>query len=121
MIIWSGWGFLVVPFFLLGGLVSSSTGDQLESAFDMAYGHAHAIGSLAGGAFAAILIFLFARWRDNSAGQVFIDAATGERLQAKNGAGSFFFIPMRYWTWIVFAVCGLSALRTYPQTASPWG
>ena len=37
-------------------------------------------------------------------GRVFIDKATGQEIKVGASAGSFFFIPTRYWTYILLTI-----------------
>lgn len=111
MLIWSGWGIMVVVIAAIGLFIGISAGDAVQHYAQWAYGPSQSVGSAVGGVFAAIGIFLFARWREGGEPErVFIDEATGQRIAVRRSAGSLFFIPTRYWTWIVL---GLTVLFAY--------
>lgn len=103
LIIWSGKGilvplFVVVAFFLCMFIVTPlhlQGGLQSAAAVSLA-------GVVAGAA-----LFFTTRAIESKEGRVFIDAATNERFTVRPNAGSFFFIPTRYWSYIV-AVLGVA-------------
>jgi hypothetical protein len=102
MLIWSGWGITVVVFAALGLLATFGAADVLQEW--LPYGPAGSLGFLIGGAAAALSIHLVVSWRERGQARAFIDEATGERIEVHPSAGSFFFIPTRFWTWIVLAL-----------------
>ncbi len=60
------------------------------------------------GLFAAVLgvVAGFAIWFitkaiEDKPGRIFIDKATGQEIKVGANAGSFFFVPTRYWAFIV--------------------
>ncbi|HYD87267.1 MAG TPA: hypothetical protein VEA80_07320 [Vitreimonas sp.] len=109
MLIWSGWGIMVVVFVAIGLFVTFGAADVLEQW--LPYGPAQSVGTLIGGLLATTGVYLFARWREQGEGRVFVDEATGERIEVRPSAGSLFFIPTRFWTWIVLALTlGIAAL-----------
>lgn len=99
MLIWSGWGIIVVVFVALGLLATFGAADVLQQW--LPYGPAGSLGFLIGGVAAALSIHLVASWRERGQARALIDEATGERIEVHPSAGSLFFIPTRFWSWIV--------------------
>lgn len=117
MVVWTGWGIGVV-FILAIGLVIGIVGvDALGPQLALDERTAEAAGILIGGFLAAIGIFFFARWRDGGEGRVLVDEKTGERVEVRRSAGSLFFIPTRFWTFIVPVLAGLLAYAMYTTPA----
>ena len=119
MIIWSGWGiqvplYVVLAFFLvILGLTPFHLSDDLGVGVGMLL-----TGALAGGA-----IYFTARWQESKPGREFIDAKTNEHFTVRPSAGSFFFVPTRYWAFIVpllgFILGGAMIMNPPPATAEP--
>lgn len=119
MLIWSGWGICVILIAVLGMFVGISAGDALETALLPGYGPAHAAGYAIGGLLAASGVYFFARWRESGEGRILIDEASGQRIEVRPSAGSLFFIPTRYWTWILLALFAFGAATTFNLTSAP--
>lgn len=96
MIVWSGWGFLVAVFFVLGFAIGIPVGPLVSSDPDTAM----AVSLLVGGLLAGLGSFLLARQIEKGEGRAFIDEATQQRIVVRKHAGSLFFIPTRYWAYI---------------------
>lgn len=96
MIIWSGWGFLVAIFFLVGCLIGLPVAGLVSTDPDVSI----AVTILVGGLVAGLSSFLFARKVEGGEGRAFIDEATGQRVVVRRTAGSLFFIPTRYWAYV---------------------
>lgn len=96
MIIWSGWGFLVAIFFLVGCLVGLPVGALFPTDPDASA----AATLIVGGLVAGLCSFFFARKIEGGEGRAFIDEATQQRIVVKRSAGSLFFIPTRYWAYV---------------------
>lgn len=110
MIIWSGWGILTVAFGFIG-LVAAVMGVQaLANGLHLAQPVEPTISLALGMLLAAGQNHLFTKWREKGEPRVFIDEATGQRIEVHPTAGSLFFIPMRYWTWIALVLAGLLAV-----------
>lgn len=122
IMVWSGWGiqvplYVVVAFFVsMGILTPFHLGEEMGIA--VAVGLA---GAIAGGA-----IYFTSRWIESKPGRVLIDAATQQSFEVKPSAGSFFFIPTRFWAFItpllliLFAGFAMMAPGTdAPVTAEP--
>lgn len=116
MIIWSGWGFLVIVFFIIGSVIGMPVGSMVSSDPDISMGVAVVIGGLLGG----LGSFLLARKIESGKGRAFIDEATQKRIVVKPQAGSLFFIPTRYWAYItpVLAIALAALVMTTPSTGS---
>lgn len=100
MIIWSGWGILV-PLYVVVAFGLSIVG---VSAIGLAEGWEAAVGFTVAGLLAGVAIFFTARALDAREGRVLLDEKTGQRVLLKPSAGSFFFIPTRFWAFIAPAV-----------------
>ncbi len=119
MIIWSGWGILVLVFAVVGLVIGIPLGDAVTSDPDMAM----AISIICAGLTMGLGSFLFARQMEKGTGRVFIDEQTGQRVVVGRSAGSLFFVPVRYWAYagpvlaIVFA--GLLMMNPSESGATP--
>lgn len=101
-IIWSGWGILVIVFGAIGVFGSILGIEALGPAIGLVGDLKNKIGLSLPGLIAAGLNYLFVAWRER--GRIITNDVTGERIVLNNGPGSLFFIPMRYWTWILLAL-----------------
>ena len=105
MIIWSGWGILVLVFAVVGLFIGIPLGSVITHDPDMAM----AVSVVCAGLTMGLGSFLFARQMEKGTGRVFIDEQTGQRVVVGRSAGSLFFVPVRYWAYagpvlaIVFA------------------
>ena len=106
MVIWSGWGILVVVFAALGMFVGLGLGSVLPADETLQ----QIIGWLLGGAAGGAATWFFARWRESKPGRVFIDEQSGQRFEVRPSAGSLFFIPTRYWAFILPGLGVVAAL-----------
>ena len=93
MIIWSGWGFLVAVFYVVGYLIGIPVGGLVSSDPNVAT----AVSFVIAGLLAGLGSFLLARQIEKGEGRAFIDEATKQRIVVRKSAGSLFFIPTRYW------------------------
>ncbi|GAA0636087.1 hypothetical protein [Brevundimonas lenta] len=114
MIIWSGWGFLVVIFFFVGCLIGIPVGEMISKDSDIAMSAAIIIGGLVAG----LGSFLLARKIESGQGRAYIDEATQQRIVVKPHAGSLFFIPTRYWAYVgpVVAIAFGALVMTTPSS-----
>jgi hypothetical protein len=93
IIFYSGWGILTVPAVCLGVLAGGALGKYIPMPYTMP----------AGMLVAAFFNAVFAYWADDPANQrEVIDVKTGKKMILRRRA-SFFFIPIRYWTYIFVA------------------
>lgn len=111
MIIWSGWGFLVAVFFLVGCLIGLPVAGLVSTDPEVNI----AVTIVVGGLIAGLSSFLLARKLEGGEGRAFIDEATGQRVVVRRTAGSLFFIPTRYWAYVapVLAI-GLAVVMMMP-------
>lgn len=107
MIVWSGWGILIIVFAIIGVLVGQFAVTAISGQGPV--GEVPEAAITLGLVLTAGQTFLFTKWREGGPSRTFIDEATGQRIEVRNTAGSLFFIPMRYWTWIALALAGLTA------------
>ncbi|MBP1851064.1 hypothetical protein [Rhizobium halophytocola] len=97
-VIWRGWGILVILGAALGaltgGLILSFAQSMMPSGLEPGF-----LGLFAtcGTVFSAMLL------ENADEGRAMIDAQTGERLVLKRD-DSLFFIPVRYWSWIMGSI-----------------
>jgi hypothetical protein len=115
MIVWSGWGIMVPVFnvlaFFLGAILIGQA--HLDTKITEAAGLA------LWGVLAGVAIYFSARAIESKKGRVLIDEATQRRIVFKPSAGSFFFIPTRYWAFINPAAGVLLAGLTYESIWNP--
>jgi uncharacterized membrane protein YedE/YeeE len=119
MIIWRGKGFLVVlivvlAFFIAVGLVS-----LLKSQFPIALTEQTEplVGTALAAFLAAGLNYIFARYLDDPAKQrTLVDPKTNQAYLFKD-TSSLFFIPVRYWTYILLVLGVLSLIGLAAQVA----
>lgn len=119
MIIWSGWGILVLVFAVVGLLIGIPLSSAITSDPDMGM----AISIICAGLTMGLGSFLFARQMEKGTGRVFIDEQTGQRVVMGRSAGSLFFVPVRYWAYAgpVLAIVFAALLMMNPSgsEASP--
>jgi hypothetical protein len=93
MIVWRGWGILVVVLAAVPLLV-------VQLAVDVVLGHgyyvSHGWPKFVALAQAAMLVWMFARVLDSRPGRVVVDQQTGQQLTL-GGGDHLFFLPVRYW------------------------
>ena len=101
MIIWSGWGILVPVIVAVAFVICAlALGGLLPEAYGAAVGVAVA------GVVSGVALWFVARALDGREGRFMIDEKTGQRVELRKTAGSFFFIPTRFWAFIM-PVAGL--------------
>jgi hypothetical protein len=99
IIVWRGWGILVPAFLFIALLVATAINESLGGKSVMT-----GVVFTACGFGAGVAIWLIAKAIESRPGRVFIDKATGKEISVGNSAGSFFFIPTRYWAFGSVAV-----------------
>lgn len=105
MLIWSGWGIVVPILAVVAGFIGMAVGNAIGQPVGMYVGTAITALLTAGG------LFLLTRTIEGKPGRVFIDEATGQRIEVKDSAGSLFFIPTRYWVYLApLVIVGLGYL-----------
>jgi hypothetical protein len=100
IIIWRGWGILVPVMVIAAFLVAMGLGVAIPG-----NSPAESMAMIPiTGALAGLGIWLFHQQMDKRPKRVFVDEATGQRIAVGADAGSFFFIPTRFWAFIVPAL-----------------
>jgi hypothetical protein len=97
IIIWRGWGLVVLPV----AFVAFSIGVGVIEGTHIAPGVLSGLVCVVAGALAGLAIWAIAHHIESEPGRVFIEQATGRQVVFKRSAGSLFFIPTRYWAFIV--------------------
>lgn len=115
MIIWSGWGILVLVFAVVGLLIGIPIGSAIAADENTAM----AISFISAGLVMGLGSFLFARQMEKGTGRVFIDEQTGQRVVVGRSAGSLFFVPVRYWAYVgpVLAIAFAALLLMNPPAS----
>src|SRR5215208_6698883 len=98
MIIWSGWGWLVPAVVFIVSLVvqviakAASGQDQIYQEQPWLFATSTLL--------AGVIVWFLARYFDKKQGRVVIDKQTGQEMLLKS-SDSFFFVPMRFWVFIL--------------------
>ncbi|MEJ6790566.1 hypothetical protein BrevBR_13550 [Brevundimonas sp. BR2-1] len=118
MIVWSGWGFLVAVFYVVGFVVGIPVGGLVSADPNTAT----AVSFVFAGLLAGLGSFLLARQIEKGEGRAFIDEATQQRIVVRKHAGSLFFIPTRYWAYAAPLLgIGLAVLMLTTPPVDPAG
>jgi len=101
IIIWRGWGILILPIafacVIVGGMIGAGLRD-----LGLTANWAGALGALIATAVGAGGIWIIAQMITNSRPpRRFIDQQTGQEIVVRADAGSLFFIPTRFWAFIL--------------------
>lgn len=106
MIIWKGWGILLIA---VGAAALLFTEALTEAIFrDANYFQEHAWPMCAAALLTAAVLWPLGRWLSRRGGRTLFDPETGEQVKV-GGQHSFFFIKLEHWAPIIAAV-GLLAL-----------
>jgi membrane protein implicated in regulation of membrane protease activity len=100
IIVWRGWGILVPVFVIAAFFVAAGVGALIPG---NSPAEAAAMIPITG-ALAGVGIWLFQQQMDKRPKRAFVDEATGQRFEVGADAGSFFFIPTKFWAFIVPAL-----------------
>lgn len=115
IIIWSGWGIQVPLYVVVAFFAAMFATTPLHLAENLAMAISFGLtGAIAGGA-----VYFTARWIESKPGRVLIDAATQQSFEVKPSAGSFFFIPTRFWAFIIPLLGFLAAGLAFTDTGAP--
>ena len=106
MIIWTGWGFAVV---LIAAVVVVAIQSIVAGAYGQPYYEAHIWPKLVSWVLAAAAIWPLGRWLDSRPKRTFIDKETGREIVVGR-RDSLFFIPVRYWVFILAAIAVLISI-----------
>lgn len=101
MIIWKGKGLLVILALILGLIINSVFSNifYLNTQYKFGFILYGIIITL----LVAFINYILTKKFISSEVRIFIDEETGERIQVKDGS-SFFFIPNKYWTFIILVL-----------------
>ncbi len=104
MLIWSGWGILVivVAVVVFGGVVGATL--AAAHALHAPYGASLALAYAVSGAICCVAILQMAKALSGPTGRVLVDRDTGQEVHIHRSAGSLFFIPTRIWGFIALAL-----------------
>jgi hypothetical protein len=114
MIIWRGWGILVValaagPLLVTPWLADAVLGDG--------YYASHGWPKFVALASAAVIVWLFSKMLDTRPGRVVVDPHTGERVTI-GGGDHLFFVPVRIWPALLLAAgIGFAMFGPVPPAA----
>ena len=105
IIVWSRWGILVplIVVVCLFGAAFCIAPFHLETKL------ASSLLWIAGSAISALAIFFLARSLEAKKPRVLLDQATNKRVALRANAGHFFFVPMRWWPYVIAAIGALLA------------
>jgi len=103
ILIWRGWGILVIPIFFLMLVLSVALGRALVLAGLPGYWPL-VVSNVIASVVAGVAIWFIAKAISGKVVRRLVDPNTGKDVLFRRSAGSLFFIPMRYW----------------PLSLSPW-
>ena len=110
ILIWRGWGILVIPIVAVGFAVAMAITIALQSS-GLPEHWQDAIGVAVGSVGAGLSIWYIAKAISGKVVRRLVDPNTGKDVLFRRSAGSLFFIPTRYWAFIVIVPgLALSAL-----------
>lgn len=114
IIVWKGWGIVVLPIAAVAVFLALSIVHALGASSPAVVG----LVDVAVSGLAALAIWLLVNHIEGEPGRTFIDKATGHEFEVRNSAGSLFFIPTRYWAYIVVAAGVFAAVQAtlHPET-----
>ena len=97
IIVWRGWGIIVPGIWFAALMLSAVIQGAVGSGTYLAYrGLIAAVVAVVCG----FAIWFIAKAIESRPGRIFIDKATGREIKVGANAGSFFFVPTRYWAFI---------------------
>ena len=113
IVIWRGYGILV----LVAAIVALFVSVMIVGGAKLHEPLAGVVHTAAMG-LAGVALWLFARNIESQPGRVLIDKATGREVTLRRSAGSLFFVPTRYWAYILpgLAVAGDIFFTLNPPT-----
>ena len=103
LIIWRGWGILVLPIAAAAFFAAMALADFMMSLGVSRY-VADPIAFTTASAAAGAGIWFLAKALTGRNKRTLVDPATGQQFVYGSSAGSLFFIPTRYWAFIILAV-----------------
>jgi len=103
LIIWKGWGILVVLIVFVAFVVSMLLDNALEP-LGLQGRLAEGISLAVSAVLAAVAIWFVAMALASGPTRRLVDPASGEQFVIRRDAGSLFFIPTRFWAFIVLGL-----------------
>jgi len=103
VIVWSGWGIAVV---LVAAVVVITVQSVVASAYGQPYYAGHVWPKLVSWLLLAAAIWPVGRWLESRPKRTFLDKGTGQEVVVGR-RDTLFFIPVRYWVFILAAVAAL--------------
>jgi len=107
IIVWRGWGIVVLPIAFVAMFLAITIIHSIGASSPAIVGLVEVAVSGA----AALGIWMLVNHIESEPGQTFINKATGQEFEVKRSAGSLFFIPTRYWAYIVVAAGVFAAIQ----------
>lgn len=104
MIIWKGYGFAIVLFALFGLVAGASVADAIQTEQSWPF--------VAGLLLAAAANYFTAKKLESDSKRL-IDPESGQEVILKRG-DSLFFVPMKYWTYVIVALASLGLIFPGP-------
>lgn len=117
LIIWRGWGILVLPIAAVAFIAAMALADFMMSLQVSRY-VAEPIAFTTAFAAAGAGIWFLAKALTGRNKRTLVDPATGQQFVYGSSAGSLFFIPTRFWAFIVLALGILVGVSTGLDKAS---
>ena len=120
-LIWRGWGIVVVPIVFIALILAVISGEALAP-LGLPGNWSQAIPMGIASILAAALIWFLARSIGGRPSKRLVDPASGQQYIIRRDAGSLFFIPTRFWAFIILALgllmtMGLAANMVPPSSA----
>jgi CDP-diglyceride synthetase len=103
MIVWSGWGIAVV---VVAAVAVIAVQSAVVAVYGQPYYAGHVWPKLVSWLLAAAAIWPVGRWLDSAPKRTFVDKDTGHEVVVGR-RDSLFFIPVRYWVFILAAIAAL--------------
>ncbi len=103
ILIWRGWGILVV---LIAGAAMFASLLMEEGLRSLGFSShwPSAISILVASALAGVAIWFTAKGLSGKVLRRLVDADTGQQVLVRSSAGSLFFIPTQYWAYIIVVI-----------------
>lgn len=108
IIVWSRFGILV-PLFVIASFVGSTS---VVALFHLEPKAAGAAAMVLATLLSALAVYFTAHALESKSPRVLIDAVTNQRIVVRPSAGHFFFVPMRFWPYVI---AGLGLLMVLLQ------
>ena len=108
LLIWRGFGVLVPLYVVVAVFLSTMLDDLLKTQLALQDSVRLAVSFAMVGVLAGSALFVTAAKIESKPARILIDPTNNREIKFKSSAGSFFFVPTRYWAYIV-GIIGLVA------------